>query len=123
MGIINYRLWGGEVGKRISKSMQSDYPNRDTFFVSSAAYDAGVSEGTLRNYLRANLRSLNFVDRLPGGGIATCSRSMRAWSAVREENDGRKKMGTWRANFVRDVHLTEVGGGSVIGMVNNNEKE
>jgi len=78
MGIINYRLWGGEVGKRISKSMQSDYPNRDTFFVSSAAYDAGVSEGTLRNYLRANLRSLNFVDRLPGGGIATCSRSMRA---------------------------------------------
>ena len=123
MGIVNYRLWGGEAGKRISESMQTDYPNRDTFFVSSAAYDGGVSERTLRNYLAANPLSLNFVDRLPYGGIATCSRSMRAWSAVRVENDGRKKVGTWRANFVRDVNLTEVGGGSVIGVVNNNEKE
>jgi len=88
-----------------------------------AAYDGGVSERTLRNYLGRDLPSLDFVDRLPCGGIATCSQSMRAWNAFRKVNDGRKKEGTWRTNFVRDMHVTEVSGGSVVGIGNNNEKE
>src|SRR3990172_7998623 len=108
MGVITYRRRDGEIGERISKSMRFNYPNRDTFFVGSAAYDGGVSERTLRNYLGRDLPSLDFVDRLPCGGIATCSQSMRAWNAFRKVNDGRKKEGTWRTNFVRDMHVTEV---------------
>src|SRR5262249_50902051 len=108
---INYKRWSSEIGERISRSMRVDYPNRDTFFVSSAAYDAGISERTLRNYLRTDPR-LDFVDRLPGGGIATCSASMQAWGQSRSERDGRKNVKTWQANFARDVRITEVGAGS-----------
>src|SRR5262245_8972583 len=118
---INYRLWDGGVGKRISQSMRTDYPDRDTFFVSSAAYDAGISERTLSNYLGTD-RTLNFVDRLLGGGIATCSKSMQTWRRLRSERDGRKNGKTWQANFVRDVQVTEVGPGSVVGVRNVNEK-
>src|SRR5262249_12271426 len=119
---INYRIWGGEVGECISESMRVDYPDRDTFFVSSAAYDAGISERTLRNYLRTD-PTLDFIDRLPGGGIATCSRSMQAWGQSRSERDGRKNVRTWETNFVRDVQVTEVGAGSVVGVRRDNEKK
>src|SRR5262245_54358567 len=101
---INYRLWDGGVGERISKSMRADYPDRDTFFVSSAACDAGISERTLGSYLRTD-PTLNFVDRLPGGGIATCSKSMQTWRRFRLERDGRKNVKTWQTNFVRDVEV------------------
>jgi len=102
--------------------MRADYPDRDTFFVSSAAYDAGISERTLRNYLRTD-PTLDFVDRLPGGAIATCSESMQAWGRSRRERDGRRNIKTWQTNFARDVHITEVGAGSVVGMRNINEKK
>jgi hypothetical protein len=119
---INYRLWSGDVGKCISESMRVDYPHRDTFFVSSAAYDAGISEKTLRNYLRTD-PTLNFVDRLPGGAIATCSESMQAWGQSRRERDGRKNVKTWQTNFTREVQVTEVGASSAVGMRNINERK
>src|SRR5262249_42948829 len=122
---INYKRWCGEVGERITQSMRVDYPDRDTFFVSSAAYDAGISERTLRNYLRSD-PSLNFVDRLPGGGIATCSKSMQSWGQSRSERDKRKNVRSWEVNFVRDVHVTKVSGGSAATLVivgNDNKKK
>jgi hypothetical protein len=103
---INYKLWNGDVGQRITETLRNDYPDRDTFFVSSAAYDAGISERTLRNYLRVD-STLEFIDRLPGGSIATCSQSMRAWGESRTERDGRKKLTTWESNFARDVRVTD----------------
>src|SRR5215470_15883104 len=119
---IKYRRWSGDIGARISESMRADYPDRDTFFVSSAAYDAGISERTLSNYLGTD-PTLNFVDQLPGGGIATCSKSMQTWRLLRSERDGRKNVKTWQANFVREVQVTEVGAGSVVGVRNVNEKK
>ena len=111
MGHITYKRWGGDVGLRITETMRTAYPDRDTFFVSSAAYDAGISERTLRDYLRTD-STVDFVDRLPGGGIATCSQSMSAWGVSRRKNDGRKNVKTWENNFVRDVQVTEVNSGS-----------
>src|SRR5262249_18611130 len=111
MGYITYKRWTGDVGQRITETMRTAYPDGDTFFVSSGAYDAGVSERTLRSYLRTD-PTLHFVDRLPGGGIATCSQSMSAWGISHRKNDGRKDVNTWENNFVRDVQVTEVNSGS-----------
>src|SRR5262245_49678168 len=113
MGHITYKRWGGDVGLRITETMRTAYPDRDTFFVSSAAYDAGISERTLRDYLRTD-PTVDFVDRLPGGGIATCSQSMRAWGQWHAEHDARKNLATWKNNFVRDVQVTEVNSGSAV---------
>lgn len=82
--------------------MQRRFPGRDVFFVSSAAYDAEISEATLRNHLSgdSSLCFVNFMSvELKGGGIATCSSSMRAWGENRRLHDGRKTLETWKENF------------------------
>ncbi len=64
-------------------AMRKRYPDCDTFFVSSAAYDAGISERTLRNYQSID-DTLDFIKCFPDdGGIATYTQSMQAWGQQR----------------------------------------
>jgi hypothetical protein len=90
--------------REYDQRMRAQHPGFDTFFVSSAAYDIDISKRTLQNYIYKANPDFSFIKLLlepevPDGGIATCQSSTQACSAKRTENDGRKKLETYRTNF------------------------
>lgn len=102
--------------KEYEQRMRGQYPGHDTFFVSSAACDAGLSKRTIQNYIYSGNSDFSFINlrepEVPDGGIATCQSSMQACGAKRRENDGRKNLETWKTNFRQ--HVTDTSPGSAV---------
>jgi len=88
--------------------MREHHLGCDTFFTSSAAFDAGISEKTLRN-LQSVDATLVFIRCFPDGGIATCVQSMQEWSQQRQ--DARKKRSP-QFPFTSGFSLTDCSSGS-----------
>lgn len=108
---MKYKVLPQDVIEGFDRSLRAEYPDRDVFFVGSAAALGRVSEATFRNYLR-NDPTLGFIDKLPGGQVATCSQSLQAWRQYHETSDGRKNVKTWEANCIRMLPATDTSSGS-----------
>jgi hypothetical protein len=118
--MYHYKRWPDDQIARHDAYLGERFPDCDTFFVSSMAAQAGLNERTFRNYLRTD-PTLNFVRRLESGEKGTHSDSIHAWAEQR--NNSRRQLPTWQTNFVREVHVTEVGAGSVVGTGNINDRK
>jgi len=98
--------------KEYDQRMRLQNPGYDTFFVSSAAYEARLSKRTLQNYIYSGNSDFSFIKltepEVPDAGIATCQSSIQASGAKRREA---RQISFPRYPFAHGFSLTDCSSG------------